>query len=415
MTIAGRTDSRTRSGLALLALGIVLLALCGLGAVLDPRACLAAWLTAWWFWAGPMLGAQATLWLQRLTGGAWIAPIAIPLDRLRAAIPVLVVLILPVLAWPGPLYPWARPGWVDTAGEPAFRAVWFSHAGMALRVLGCAALWSVLARLDGSGRSVARRAGYAAAGLLLYAFTISLAAIDLLMSLTPQWYSTAFGFVVLTAQLKAAMAAGAWKGARGSSDAARGDLGNLLLMYVMTWAYLAFTQFQIIWAENLPAEISWYLPRLQGPWQIMGIALAVAGFAVPTALLLSRPFKRSVTGLRAIAALLLAVSLCETAWWVLPSVAASVSASARPSGWHVAWMLALALAGMGLLARAATILFPTASPPVARREETAASASARRDAPVASADTATRRQSTAEGSGDTQVPQRRPREGKEHA
>jgi hypothetical protein len=356
--------------------GVILSLICAFGAVLDARGFLAAWLTAWWFWAGLVLGAQATLWLQRLTGGAWIAPIAYRLNRLRAAVPAIGMLVLPVPLWPGLLYPWAQAGWVDKAAEPAFRQLWFTHTGMALRVVACIVVWSVLARVDGAGRGAARRAGYAAAGLLLYAFTISLAAVDLLMSLTPEWYSTAFGFLVLTAQLKAAMAAAAYDGAQRADDSLRGDLGNLLLMYVLTWAYLAFTQFQIIWAENLPAEISWYLPRLHGAWEAIGIALVVAGFAVPLFALLSRPFKRSAAGLRAICILLLAVGIGESAWWVLPSVAAPIAAPATsstglsaasstgPISWHTAWMLPLALAGMGLIVRATALLFPTVAPRV---------------------------------------------------
>jgi hypothetical protein len=349
-----KTDT-LRAGLAPLGGGVILLLLCALGAMLDVRGFLAAWLAAWWFWAGLALGAQATLWLHRLTGGVWIIPIAIPLNRLRAAVPAVGILVLPVLLWPGSLYPWAAAGWVDTASEQTFRHAWFTPAGMAFRVIVCVVLWSVLARLDGSGRGRARRTGYAAAGLLIFAFTISIAAVDLLMSLTPQWYSTAFGLLVLTAQLKAAMAAAACAGARRASEPLRGDLGNLLLTYVMSWAYIAFTQFQIIWAENLPAEISWYVPRMQGPWIAMGVALVLAGFAVPQVALLFRGLKRSAAGLRTLAILLLIVSLCETTWWVFPS--------AGPVSWHAVWMLLLAVGGMGLIVRATAILFPTLPPP----------------------------------------------------
>ncbi|ARP81976.1 hypothetical protein CAL12_14900 [Bordetella genomosp. 8] len=353
-------QSIKRQGVAPLAAGAVLLAVAALGALLDARGFLAAWLAAWWFWAGLALGAQATLWLHRLTGGNWIAPVGAALNALRAALPAVGLLVLPVLVWQQPLYPWARADWVDTAKEPAFRQLWFSSPGMALRVIACVVLWSVLARVDGAGSKSSRRQGYAAAGLIAYAFTISLVAVDLLMSLTPAWYSTAFGFVVLVAQLKAAMAAGAWAGARHAPAPLRGDLGNLLMMYVLTWTYLAFTQFQIIWAENLPAEISWYVAR-QGGWAWMAILLAVFGFAVPLVVLLFRTFKRSAVCLRALAALLLAASACETVWWVFPSAGAA-SKGHPPDGpvsWHAAWMLLLLIAGMGLIVRAAAVLFPT--------------------------------------------------------
>ncbi|ANN72362.1 hypothetical protein [Bordetella bronchialis] len=361
--------------------GAVLLGLCALGSLLDARGCLAAWLAAWWFWAGLALGAQATLWLHRLTGGAWIVPIADGLNAMRAAIPAVALLLLPVLVWQRLLYPWADPGWVDTAAGPGFRHLWFNPVGMALRVLAWALVWTLLARVDGAGRAASSRPGYAAAGLLAYAFTISLAAVDLLMSLTPEWYSTGFGFVVLTAQLKAAMAAAVAQGARRASPSQRGDLGNLLMMYVLTWAYLSFTQFQIIWAENLPAEISWYVPRLRTGWQSMAIVLVVIGFAIPLPLLLFRAFKRSAAALRGLSILLLLAAVCEAAWWVFPSLAAAVTqppaaASAGPVGWHAAWMLPLALTGMGLVARAAALRFPTAWPGSARAAAAASAGAA---------------------------------------
>ena len=111
----------------------------------------------------------------------------------------------------------------------------------------------------------------AAPGLVIYTFTISLASFDWLVSLTPHWYSSGFGLVVGVGQ----MLAGTWRSASPSRRARRGsredckgtrlrfnDLGNLLLMYVLTWAYLAYTQYLVIWSENLPHEIHWYVPRL---------------------------------------------------------------------------------------------------------------------------------------------------------
>jgi hypothetical protein len=354
-------DARDKSALASLCGGGVALSLCALGAALGARGFLAAWLTAWWVWAGFALGAQATLWMHRLTGGAWIAPIAATLNFLRGTLPAVGILVLPVPLWPGLLYPWAQAGWEDTASEPAFRHFWFTPSAMALRVIVCIAIWSVLARVDGRAHAGARRSGYAAAGILAYALTISIVAVDLLMSLTPEWYSTAFGLLVVTAQLQSAMAAGVYAGARQASASLRGDLGNMLMMYVMTWAYIAFTQFQIIWAENLPTEISWYIPRLQTGWRVLGLALAILGFGVPMLALLSREFKRSAGCLRALAILLLIVSAAEAAWWVFPSVGAV--------SWHASWMLPLALTGMGLVVRAAALRFPTAQPRIAIQED----------------------------------------------
>lgn len=326
-----------------LAAGIAALLGCALGAVRWPGAFQAAWLAAWWFWLGLALGAQAILWMQRLTGGRWIEPLGPPLDRMRAALPLLGVLVLPLLIWPGALYPWARGDWVDSAKETGFRQFWLTPGALAVTVLACIALWMLLSR-----RRTGASAGYAACGLLLFGYSVSVAAVAMLGSLMPRWYSAGFGLVVLVAQSKAAMARAVWQGADAADAAQRSDLGNLLLMYVLTWAYLSFTQFQIIWAENLPAEISLYVPRLQSAWVWLGVALAALGFAVPLPLLLLRRFKRCARCLRAMAALLVAMAWLEVVWWIFPSL--------PRVGAHVTWMLPLATLGMGLLCSAAAQL-----------------------------------------------------------
>jgi hypothetical protein len=85
----------------------------------------------------------------------------------------------------------------------------------------------------------------------------------------------------------------------------RRDLGNLLLAFVMMWAYLSFSQFMIIWSENLPEEIPWYLNRTRGGWQWIALALVLLQFTLPFLLLLSReakmnhdPYRRAMLSMR---------------------------------------------------------------------------------------------------------------------
>jgi hypothetical protein len=119
-------------------------------------------------------------------------------------------------------------------------------------------------------------------------------------------------------------------------------------MYVLTWAYLAFTQFLIIWAENLPHEIAWYLPRMQAGWLAVAWALALFHFFVPLLILLSRHAKRSARLLGQLAAALLAMHLLDAWWLVLPSVRADYA------GWL--WTAPLAAAALG------AVLLPCAWP-----------------------------------------------------
>src|SRR5205814_9046836 len=129
------------------------------------------------------------------------------------------------------------------------------------------AVWVALERLTRRPR-FSRSRPFSAAALIIYWISASLAAIDWLMSLMPMWYSTAFPLLIVTGQMLAGFAAGVLVAAiqTKAPQSIFRDLGNLLLTYVLTWAYLAFTQYLIILAANLPHEISWYVVRLHTDW-----------------------------------------------------------------------------------------------------------------------------------------------------
>jgi hypothetical protein len=319
--------------------GLALLALSLGGWWVDARVFLAGWLAAWWWCLGLVLGAFVNVWIHRLTGGAWgepLRPVALALGR---RLPWLLLALVPLLATLRWLYPWAAgtsDAWLEGFSSPAFPRAWLSTPFFLARTAVYAAAWWWLARpvsLSTKGR--------AAASLALHTLLTSLAAVDLLMSLTPGWFSTAFGLVVLSVQAIAGTAAALLLGAARAGKPVSRDLGNLLLMWVMTWAYVAFMQFLIIWAENLPREIAWYVPRLQTGWATVALVLVGLLFALPTLALLLRSVKDRPQRLAWVAGLTLAGSALDVAWTVLPSVA--------PHSLHGWWLLPLTFAGMALL------------------------------------------------------------------
>ena len=300
---------------------------------------LRSYLVAWLFFLAISLGAMANLMLHSLTGGRWgqcVRPAWLAATRLM---PVLALLFAPIAVGVSSIYPWS-----DTPGA------WLNVPFFTARSIGYLLVWVVLAqaflRADrasvdpalGANRSERR---VAAAGLVIYALTMSLAAVDWIASLTPRWHSSGFGLLVIAGQMLAgaafaiAVAASRWdpvQSARrggGGDDFRFQDLGNLLLMYVLLWAYLAYTQFLIMWSENLPQEIRWYVPRLQTSWVAVGVILVGLHFALPLLILLSRSAKRSPAVLAVIAAGLLAAHLVDAFWLVMPSL--------RPAGFAIAW------------------------------------------------------------------------------
>jgi hypothetical protein len=289
---------------------------------------MSSYLFAWLLFLGLALGAMANLMLHNLTGGPWGVAVRPAFAAATRLVPLAALLGIPVLLGMRSLFPIADGGW-------------FSPGFFVARALVYLLLWTALSFVVGRRTSQ----GLNAAGLIVYAFSMSLAAVDWIGSLVPQWYSTGLGLVVATGQMLGAMAlAIAHAGLRAAPAASRGvfvDLGNLLLMYVMTWAYLAFMQFLIIWVGNLPREISWYVPRLQTGWVALGVILVVFHFFAPLAILLSRTAKRSPAVLGSLAAALLALHAVDVYWLVAPSV--------RPSGFHIAWLDPVALAALGAL------------------------------------------------------------------
>ena len=337
------------------ALGLLLLILLGAGWWLRPAAFLAAWLAAWWFWTGLALGSVANVWLHDLTGGAWGEAIREPLLRFSRTFWIAAPLFLPILLGMQDLFPWAAQAadgaarWSGELSAPGFKNAWLSPDFFIVRSIGYLLVWSALVYLSQPGR-MARVQGFSAAALIVYGGTVGLASVDWLMSLMPLWKSSIFGWLVGVGQMLGGMALGTVFAARRAkrpggivSASLFRDLGNLMLMYVMSWAYLGFSQFLIIWAENLPHEISWYIPRSQGVWLAVAWLLSVGLFALPLLILLSRHAKQMPGIMAWLARLLLLMQCVNTCWLVLPSL---------PIG-NRHWLWALPLCGAAMLASCA--------------------------------------------------------------
>ena len=167
---------------------------------------------------------------------------------------------------------------------------------------------------------------------MLYVLTVTFAAVDWVMSLEPHWYSTLYGVVILVGQMLAALAlaivlitqlAEAPPVSTVLTPQHLHDLGNLLLAFVMLWAYIGFSQFLIIWSGNLPEEVPWYIHRTQGGWEWLGRFVLLLHFGLPFVVLLSRTSKRRAQVLGRLAAGLLVMHLLELFWLVLPAFSPS--------------------------------------------------------------------------------------------
>jgi hypothetical protein len=186
-------------------------------------------------------------------------------------------------------------------------------------------------------------------GLALYGLCITFGSIDWGMSLEPHWYSTMYPLLFAVGQLLNAMAFGVvtillLSRRAPLADAVnrshRRDFGSLLLTFVMFWGYMAICQFLLIFAENLPEEVPWYLRRSYGAWKVPLVLIFVFHFVVPFLLLLSRDVKQNPRTLLGAAGLLLVMRFVDIFWWIEPSYI--------HDGQYAFWLLDLAaLVGVG--------------------------------------------------------------------
>jgi hypothetical protein len=321
-----------RSFTRLLAVAL-LFAAAGCGAAIwgylnRPEAFFTAWLTGFYYWVSIPLGALALLMIHDLAGGKWEVIARPPLEAATATMPLFILAFLPIIAGMNPLYAWSRP---ELFGEVANR--WYLNAGFfGGRAAVYFLIWNFFALLQlwrPPGRGTARPSlqWVSAIGLILLGYSVTFASIDWLMSIERDWFSTVYGMMVgagqfvlsLSVVLLAVTTAGAPRGI--SRDAFGRHLANLatiLLAVDIFWAYTSYSQWLIIWEENLRTEIPWYVDRMRHGWEALLYTIAGTHFFIPFFLLVWTPTKRSPIVVGSVCGLLVIAHMLQISWLVLP-------------------------------------------------------------------------------------------------
>ena len=317
--------------------GAVGLLLTVLGAFIGPNGqFFRSYLWSYVFLVGLGLGSMAWLMLQYLTGGAWGVVIRRPAEAAARTLPLLALMFIPIVIGIPSLYRWSHADFAAADEVLKHKQTYLNVPFFLIRAAVYFGVWILISVLlnrwsaeeDRGNRSVhSRMAAISGPGLVFWGFSITFMAVDWVLSLDPHWFSTMFGMLFMAGQGLSAMAflitlmvlfSFREPMSRVLTPRHLHDLGKLLLALVMVWAYFSFSQFLIIWAGNLPDEIPWYLERLRGGWQFVGLGLVVGHFALPFALLLSRDLKRNFKLLASIAIFILFMRLVDIYWLVAP-------------------------------------------------------------------------------------------------
>lgn len=332
-----------------LIVGLIALALSVLGALFTPQQFFQSYLFAYVSLVGLVIGSLAVLMMQYLTGGAWGIIMRRVLESVTSTMPLMIALFVPLLFGLNSLYIWTHHEIVSAEPVLQHRHAFLNVPFFLIRAaiyFGCWLVFALLLNhwsreqdLTGEPQLAWWLEHISGPGLFILAVTVTLAMVDWAMSIEPRWYSTIYPVIYMAGDVLAALAFGIgvilllgrrvpfvyvlrpkhWR-----------DLGNMLLAFVMLWAYCAFSQYLLIWSGNLREEIKWYLPRKSGGWGWIALALIVFHFFLPFLLLLSRQVKQRSLLLFSVVVIVLALRFVDVYWLIGPAFS--------PSHFTISWL-----------------------------------------------------------------------------
>ena len=230
---------------------------------------------------------------------------------MKAALPLVLLAVIPVGLFMPALYPWLNP---DTARD-LHNLFYLNVPFLTGRTVAYVVVWLGLAVGILLDLGVRR---WAPAGLILLALTSTFAAIDATLALDPHMNSSIYGMLVGTGMTLFALSLALLLALPGATGRGRDDLGKLLLALCVLWAYLDFVQFLVIWSSNLATDTPWMERRFTGFWFWALWAMAGLHTVAPLFLLAIPRFRLNDAGVMALAAALVLSSIVRGWWLVLP-------------------------------------------------------------------------------------------------
>jgi hypothetical protein len=312
---------------------------CAMLGAANPKQFFFSWLVSFLFFLSLALGGLWFVLIQYASQGGWGIVVRRIGETIFATVPVMAALFLPLLLGLQSLYSWTVPGAAEHDALLRWKEPFLNVPFFLIRAALYFGIWSFITLMyyrgsrgqDATGDHgvSARLRALAGPSIIVLALTQTLASIDWIMSLTPHWYSTMFGvyffagsFVGYIALLSVVTVATRRAGLLDSVITTEHlhDIGKFLFAFTAFWAYIAFSQFFLMWYANLPEETTWYKARMEGSWMAVSLFLLVGHFIAPFFYLMGRTVKRNGATLAVGGAWLLLMHFVDLYWQVMPTL-----------------------------------------------------------------------------------------------
>lgn len=350
------TDTGKTSTIFLI-VGLVGLLASAAGWFLNSSQFFHSYLTAFVFWTSIALGGLFFVMLHHLVDATWSVVIRKFGESLMMALPFMALFAIPVLLGARELFHWTDPELVATDELLQGKSGYLNFTFFLIRTIIYFIVWTILAYLlnkvsmsqdnSYSPEQTRKMRVISAPGMILFAFSITFASFDWLMSLDAHWYSTIFGVYVFSGSFLAMLSLVMFVIIRLQSNNVLTDyitkehyhdLGKLMFAFTVFWGYMAFSQYFLIWYGNIPEETIWFLHRWGDGWEIISLTIVFGHFVVPFFVLFPQNTKRNKTVMTIMAIWLLLMHWVDIYWIVMPS---------HHHGLHLSWIDPAAFIGIG--------------------------------------------------------------------
>ncbi|MBI5475442.1 MAG: quinol:cytochrome C oxidoreductase [Ignavibacteriales bacterium] len=281
--------------------------------------------------------------LEYIAGAVWSVPMRRVNEFLGGLILIAPIVALPMFFHLHDIFHWTDLGTVGTDELLKGKQPYLNLNFFIIRFVVVFALWnlfywlftrnSLKQDLSKDQKLTTINIRLAAVFLPVFAITLTVTAVDWAMSLEPHWFSTILGVYYFSGTVLAAVATATYIivefHENGYLQNLKRDhfysLGALLFAFINFWAYIAFSQFLLIWYANLPEETIWFMKRWEGGMQFVSVLLIIVHFAVPYFLLLPQEAKMNLKRLKFMAIWILFAHLFDLYWLVMPTYANGVT------------------------------------------------------------------------------------------
>ena len=335
-------DKVQKIGYLLTALGLILVLV---SYFIDPKREAFNNIIGLMFFGSITLGALVLVALEYLSGAVWSTPFRRISEFIASSLPVMLIFAVPLFFMMHSVFHWTHTDVPEVANDPILsgKSPYLNVPFFIIRTVGVIVLFYIFYTLftrnsykqdETKEQKLTKRNVNLSAPFMFFAgIGLSVLAVDWMMSLEPHWFSTIFGIYYISATLLAGLAATTYaavslneKGylVKGLTPDHYYSFGALLFAITNFWAYIAFSQFLLIWYANIPEETFWFVHRWEGGWGIISVLLMIARFAIPYAALLSQPSKSDPKNLKRVSIFILFAHFVDLYWLVMPTFSKTI-------------------------------------------------------------------------------------------